>query len=112
MSYRSRLVLESMAVASLVTVVSIVIGFLGFLFNPSYNMLSTATAILFAVFAIMLIIGACMMAREPLDDEKKYDAEGNPVPAWKITLIGRKILLSGVFIFIFSLLFFALDLII
>ena len=112
MSYRSRLVLESLTAASILAVISIVAGFIGYLVDSGIEMLTTATAILFVAFAIMLILGGCMMAREPLDDAKKYDADGKPVAAWRITLIGRKILLAGVFTFVFSFLFFILDFVI
>lgn len=111
LSYRTRLVFESMTIASLLALVDIIIGFISYLINPSFGMLSTTSTFLFIEFALMLIVGGCMMAREPLEDEKKFAPDGNPVVGWRMTLIGRKILLGGAFAFLFSLLFFALDLI-
>ncbi len=112
MSSKTKLVLESMVIAAVLTTVDIAVSFLVLLFDATLSILSIVSTVLFTEFAIMLVIGGCMMAREPLDDDKKYDSEGNPVTAWKMTLIGRKILLGALFVFAFSFLFYAIDLVI
>ena len=62
-------------------------------------------------FGGMLIIGACLMARQPLDDEKRFDEDGNPTSSWKYAIIGKKILLASVFLLAFTGLFIILGLV-
>ena len=65
----------------------------------------TAANLMIPEFGVMLILGACLMSRQPLDDEKRYDADGNPTKSWRFALLGKNILLASFFLLAFSGLF-------
>lgn len=94
-----------MAIATVLAVIDIAGSLVVLIFNPSSSIFGNTAALLFIEFASMLVLGGCMMAREPLDDDKKYDKKGSPVSSWRIALMGRRILLGGLFAFVFSVLF-------
>ncbi len=71
----------------------------------------TAANLMIPEFGVMLIIGACLMARQPLEDEKRYDEEGNPTKSWEYAMIGKKILLASVFLLAFTGLFFIIGMV-
>ena len=71
----------------------------------------TSANLMIPEFGVMLIIGACLMGRQPLDDEKRYDEDGNPTRSWKYAIIGKKILLASVFLLAFTGLFIILGLV-
>lgn len=53
-------------------------------------------------FALLMILGGCLMARQPLEDEKRYDEQGRPVTGWVLYQIGRELLLIGLFILLYG----------
>ena len=71
----------------------------------------TAANLMIPEFGVMLIIGACLMGRQPLDDEKRYDEDGNPTKSWEFAILGKKILLASVFLLAFTGIFFILGLV-
>ena len=71
----------------------------------------TAANLMIPEFGVLLIIGACLMARQPLEDEKRYDEEGNPTKSWQLAIIGKKVLLASFFLLAFTGVFFLLGLI-
>ena len=54
---------------------------------------------------ILLFLGGCLFSRQPLEDSKRYDAEGNPSPAWRRALLGLSLMIASVFLFLYGLLF-------
>jgi len=56
-------------------------------------------------FGVLFIIGACLTARDPLEDERRYNEDGSPVRGWKYTLIGREVFLIAVLLFILMVFF-------
>ncbi len=71
----------------------------------------TAANLMIPEFGVLLIIGSCLMARQPLEDEKRYDEEGNPTKSWKYAIIGKKFLLASIFLLAFTGVFFILGLV-
>lgn len=71
----------------------------------------TAANMMIPEFGVMLIVGACLMARQPLEDDKRFDADGNPTKSWQFAILGKKILLASVFLLAFTGLFFLLGLV-
>jgi hypothetical protein len=94
-----------MAFASLIAVFDIVLALVGFLANPNVLVLYTASNFLLLEFAILLIMGGCMAAREPLQDEDKYDEDGTPSTGHRMASIGKKMLLTSVFVLLYGALF-------
>lgn len=56
-------------------------------------------------FAVLLILGGCLMARQPLEDKGRFDASGKPSMSWRMAIYGRELLTTSVFVLVFSLLF-------
>ena len=108
MAEKSNFLIEIMAVASILAVVDVLVAFLGQLIISEMSVFHTASTLLLFEFAVMLILGGCLMARQPLEDEKRFDADGNPVPAWRMAIIGKKILGASLFTLLLSVLFLIL----
>jgi hypothetical protein len=68
----------------------------------------TAANFMVPEFGLMLVIGSCLMSRQPLEDQKRFDADGNPVQSWRAALLGKKILLASVFLLAFGGFFYLL----
>lgn len=53
---------------------------------------------------IFLMLGGCLYARQPLDDEMKYKDDGTPTPSWQRALFGVRLMIASVFLFLYGLL--------
>jgi len=105
MSSLRRDILESLTLSSILAVFDVLIGLLLFLFNNEVSVFYTAANFLILEFGALLILGGCLMSRQPLEDEKRYDESGQPVTTWKLALIGKKLLITSLFVVLFGLLF-------
>ncbi len=56
----------------------------------------------FLEMGIFLILGACLMSRQPLKDEDRYKEDGSPKTSWKMAIIGRQLIFTGIFLFTFA----------
>ena len=108
MAEKSRFLFEIMAIAVIFAVIDILIAFLTLVVLGDVSVFYIVSNLLFLEFAVMLVVGGCLMARQPLEDDKRYDDDGNPVTAWRVALLGRKILGASVFTIILSILFLIL----
>ncbi len=108
---RTELLRGTLIIASFLAFLNIIIA-LAIHISTSTNFdFFTAANLMIPEFGVMLIIGACLMARQPLEDEKRYDEEGNPTKSWEYAMIGKKILLASVFLLAFTGLFFILGMV-
>ncbi len=105
MSSKKHFILEAMALASVLAVLDILLAFLLLIAFGNVSVFYTASNFLFAEFAGMLIIGGCFMARQPLEDSKRFDDTGNPVKSWRAALMGKKLLGASLFVLVLSGLF-------
>jgi hypothetical protein len=105
---RSKLLLETWIIASILAFLNVIIAMIIHLSTATNFDFFTAANFMIPEFGFMLVIGACLMSRQPLEDEKRYDDAGNPVRTWRAALFGQKILLASVFLLAFSGLFFIL----
>jgi hypothetical protein len=65
----------------------------------------TVASLMIPEFGGMFILGGCLMARQPLKDEERFDEDGNMVRSWRYAILGKKLLYSAFFLFIFAGLF-------
>ncbi len=105
MSSKKQFILGTMTLASVLAGLDILLAFLLLVAFGNVSIFYTASNFLFAEFAGMLIIGGCLMARQPLEDSKRYDDTGNPVKSWRGALMGRKLLGASLFVLVLSGLF-------
>ena len=83
-------------------VINIFLGFVATLLLATPMIGTIAGGGAFLEMGIFLILGGCLMARQPLKDEDRYNEDGSPVSTWKMALIGRQILAAGIFLFIYA----------
>ncbi|MFX1560826.1 MAG: hypothetical protein ACFFBL_09575 [Promethearchaeota archaeon] len=89
-------------VASIIMIFDLIIAMIIAITDPTVSVLLTASGYLFLEFGLMLILGACFMARQPLDVNKRYDKEGQPVRTWVWAMRGKKIFIASVFVLMFA----------
>ena len=90
-------------IATGLMIVNLVIGFISTLMSATPMTASTAASIAFLEIGVFLILGGCMMSRQPLKDEDRLDETGQPTSAWKIALLGRQMLFAAVFLFAYAI---------
>jgi hypothetical protein len=83
-------------------IINLFIGFLATLVYATLMTGSVSGGAAFLEIGFFLILGGCMMSRQPLKDEDRYDKEGNPTSTWRIALIGRQLLFASLFLFIYA----------
>jgi hypothetical protein len=64
---------------------------------------------MFIELAFLFVIGGCLMARQPLKDEKRFDEHGNPMITWKLALWGKRIIFTAFLMLIFAIAFAVAD---
>ncbi len=89
---------EAASWASIVSVATMAIVFIPFLMLGSYGFFYMVSNLMLLEFGIFLVLGGCLMARQPLRDEDRYDADGQPVLSWRWAIIGKKLLIASVFL--------------
>ena len=102
MPIATRRILEPLSLACAVTLIDVIIAMALSIADPSVSILLTTSGYLILEFGILLIVGACFMARQPLEKEKRYDEEGNPVRTWIWAMRGKKVLFASVFVLMFA----------
>lgn len=110
MSSRSKLLIETWIIASLLAFINAIVALTIHISTATVFDFFTAANFMIPEFGIILILGSCLMSRQPLDDEKRFDADGNPTRSWRYAILGKKILLTSVFLLAFSGLFYLLGL--
>ncbi|MGY5865286.1 MAG: hypothetical protein RTV41_11845 [Candidatus Thorarchaeota archaeon] len=105
---RTKLLLETWILASVLAFINFIVALTIHIATVTNFDFFTAANFMIPEFGVMLIVGACLMSRQPLEDEKRFDTEGNPTKSWKFTILGKKILLASIFLLAFSGFFFIL----
>ncbi len=107
---RSKLLFETWMIACFLTFINLIVALVIHITTTTNFDFYTAANLMIPEFGVMLIVGSCLMSRQPIDDEKRHDADGNPTTTWKFALYGKKILLAAVFLLAFGGLLFLLGL--
>ncbi|MCJ7818079.1 MAG: hypothetical protein MUP60_04450 [Candidatus Thorarchaeota archaeon] len=83
-------------------IINLLIGFIAtiVLATPMTGSVSAGGA--FLEMGILLMIGGCLMSRQPLKDDDRHTEDGSPTSAWKMALIGRQIIFTGFFLFLYA----------
>ncbi len=83
-------------------IIDLFIGFIATIAFATPVTGSVSAGAAFLEMGILLIMGGCMMSRQPLKDEDRYDEEGNPTSTWKLAMIGRQLIFASLFLFIYA----------
>ena len=111
MSGRFSLLIETWIAASILAFINLIIAVTIHISTATPFDFFTAANFMIPEFGVMLIIGACLMGRQPLDEKKRLDAEGNPTRSWRYALYGKKILIASVILAAFTGLFYILGIV-
>ncbi len=105
MSKSRELLIEPLAYSSILVIVTIGLTFPIQLLFPEISYFGIVSNLLLLEFGSLLILGGCLMARQPLEDEKRHNESGEPVASWRWALRGRMLLIMSVFTFLYTILF-------
>jgi hypothetical protein len=99
------LLLEPLALSSLLAIINLALVLPVFFLAGAFSVFGVASNLLFLEFGASLVIGGCLMSRQPLEDEKRYNDQGEFVRSWRWALRGRLLLVMAVFLLIYAILF-------
>ena len=105
MSETHRFIAEVMAITAFIIVINLVGVFIFAVFNQSAFSLTLVSNLLFFELAFLFVVGGCLMSRQPLDEEKRYDENDNPVITWKLAIWGKRIIMIAVLLLVFTIAF-------
>ena len=105
MSRTQEFVFEPLSYSSLLLIITIGITFPVQFLLPGISYFGIVSNLLLLEFGSLLILGGCLMARQPLEDENRYDESGEPVTSWRWALRGRMLLIMSIFTFLYTVLF-------
>ena len=94
-------ILKALKITIILVIINIIIGFIWILVDNLSLISSTATAIGFLELALFLISGACLLARDPINEDDRFDEVGQPTTGFKMVLYGRILLISAILLFLF-----------
>ena len=95
-------ILEPLIIASTIAMIDVIIAMIITIADPTVSLFLTASVYLILEFGVLLILGACFMARQPLEDDKRFDKQGAPVRSWIWAMRGKKVLFASLFVLIFA----------
>ncbi|TFG33157.1 hypothetical protein EU527_08675 [Candidatus Thorarchaeota archaeon] len=107
----SKLLFETWIISSTLALINIIVALAIHITTGTNFDFFTPSNLMIPEFGVMLVLGACLMSRQPLDDAKRYDSEGNPTKSWRYALLGKKIILASFFLLAFIGLFYLLGLV-
>jgi hypothetical protein len=81
---------------------NLVVGFFAALIAPSVLASTVATGAAFLELGLLLIIGGCLMSRQPIQNKDRYTEDGSITRQWRIALIGKQMLATAAFLFLYS----------
>jgi hypothetical protein len=90
---------QSFLLATFLMLLDVVLGVAVSIILQNPMMSNVAAICAFIEIGVLLVVGGCLMARQPLDTEDRYTSDGTPTPGWRIALIGRRLLITAVFLF-------------
>lgn len=97
--------LKPLAISSLLAIVNLGFVLPVFFLTGPFLVFGVASNLLFLEFGGSLVLGGCLMARQPLENEKRYNEQGEAVASWRWALRGRLLLVMAVFLLLYAALF-------
>jgi hypothetical protein len=108
MTSRLRFLFETWILASLLAFINLIIAMTIHISTGTNFDWFTASNFMIPEFGIMLILGSVLMSRQPLDDDKRFDVQGNPTKSWQYAIYGRKVFVVSFFLLAFTGMFYLL----
>ncbi len=92
---------RGLLIATILMCSNLAIGFITTFVSQSLLIAVTAGNLGFLELGILLIVGGCLMSRQPIDETARYTKDGTPTTAWKMTRIGRQLLFAALILFVY-----------
>ena len=96
--------------ATLIMAIIAVIGLISSLFLQTFIFGYLVGILTFLGTGLLLLLGGCLFSRQPLDNETRYDIDGTPVPSWRRALLGLRLMMTSIFLFLYGVVFTFLSL--
>ncbi|MGY5881159.1 MAG: hypothetical protein RTV31_12965 [Candidatus Thorarchaeota archaeon] len=96
---------QASLIATALMAVNLLVGFVTALITQTILISSVAGGGAFLEFGLLLITGACLMSRQPLEDKDRYTDDGSYSKVWKMALLGRKLLIAALVLFVYFIAF-------
>ncbi len=91
------------AIAALIVGTDFAAGLIGLLLLPGFELFGFVSGISILEFGVLILMGGCLGLREPLDESHRYDDEGRAVLSYKLAVTGRRLVLVGLFVFLYGM---------
>ncbi|MFW9808674.1 MAG: hypothetical protein ACFFE6_04745 [Candidatus Thorarchaeota archaeon] len=92
---------RGLLLATVLMTINLGIGLIATIILQELYMSMIASGGAFLEIAILLIVGACLMSRQPLHNKDRYNADGSASSAWRLTLYGRQMLFAAAILFLY-----------
>ncbi|TFG28110.1 hypothetical protein EU528_11735 [Candidatus Thorarchaeota archaeon] len=92
---------RALLLATILMFMNLIIGFISLLILQTVLVSTIAGGGAFLEFGILLIVGSCLMSRQPLDDKDRYNDDGSHTKMWRFALIGQRLLFAALFLFLY-----------
>ena len=80
---------QASLIATALMAVNLLVGFVTALITQTILISSVAGGGAILEFGLLLITGACLMSREPLEDKDSFTDDGSYSIVWNMALLGR-----------------------
>lgn len=92
---------RGLLIATVLMTINLAIGFAVTIVSEELYMSLIANGGAFIEIAVLLIVGGCLMSRQPLQDMGRLEEDGSYSSAWRIALYGRQMLLAAMILFLY-----------
>lgn len=95
---------RAILLASALMSLNLLVGFISSIVSNAILMSTIAAAAAFLEFGILLILGSCLLSRQPLENRDRYNEDGSHTTSYRVSLIGKQMLIAAIFLFLYSIL--------
>jgi len=92
---------RGLLLATGIMTINIIIGFIATILSQSLQISMITGTLGFLELGVFLIIGGCLVSRQPLNDLARYKEDGEPTSTWKRTRLGRQLLFAAFVLFLY-----------
>ncbi|TFH00161.1 hypothetical protein E4H12_00140 [Candidatus Thorarchaeota archaeon] len=92
---------RALLLATALMSVNLFIGFISLLILQTVLVSTIAGGGAFLEFGFLLIIGSCLMSRQPLENKDRYNEDGTLTKAWRFALFGQRLMFAALFLFLY-----------
>ena len=81
---------------------NLLVGFVSALATQTILISTVAGGGAFLEFGLLLVIGSCLMSKQPIENRDRYTPDGGHTTSWRMALIGRQMLIAALILFLYS----------